>query len=202
MRHACVCLIKVTVTLSKSSDFKVRHPNAIEPESIEMHQTVKVRYCFSVFTITPHFESVKYPYCYQCTSMVGVNCDQMARWIKMPLGMGAVLGHCVTRESGSPNIVVLCSLQIFAHIGIAETVGFIWAILVSLFLKIAVTLKLPDDIRKIYILLDSWVNCELQLSRLSWFFNWSCLQPGLNYVRRGCYCYGGIHASHWPVNSV
>jgi len=32
----------VTVTLSKSSEFKVRHPNAVVPEAIEMQQSVKV----------------------------------------------------------------------------------------------------------------------------------------------------------------
>jgi len=32
----------VNVILSKSEDFKVRHTNAIEPESVELLQTVKV----------------------------------------------------------------------------------------------------------------------------------------------------------------
>jgi len=40
-----IICIQVRVTLSKSLDFKVRHPNTIEPESVDMQQTVKVCCC-------------------------------------------------------------------------------------------------------------------------------------------------------------
>jgi len=43
-----MCYIQVTVTMSKSSEFKVRRPNAVTPESVEMQKTVKVLHWFLV----------------------------------------------------------------------------------------------------------------------------------------------------------